>query len=198
MRASHLRSDLSRVLIVIEAGTWIYGRSSSSVTVLRVGMNLEAQRHCARYVRSDTCRVGPSAKWSIAQLVIKGETFRPALRLVLIGNTGSGHPPCGKRLSACVPASIGSSMRHPSFARGACRGKKPRPFAIRSQAWSGTGLLALICLYMGTCCRCAEQSPSATVSAMAMRRPFAASGACAARVWCAIRARSICVHRLRG
>ena len=146
-----------------------------------------------RYLSSWPIGVG-----SIAQLVIKGETFRPALRLVLIGNTGSGHPPCGKRLSACVPASIGSSMRHPSFARGACRGKKPRPFAIRSQPWSGIGLLALICLYMGTCCRCAEQSPSATVSAVAMRRPFAASGACAARVWCAIRARSICVHRLRG
>ena len=62
MRASHLRSDLSRVLIVIEAGTWIYGRSSSSVRALRVSINLEAHRHCARYVCSGTCRVGPSGK----------------------------------------------------------------------------------------------------------------------------------------
>ena len=58
MRASHLRSDLSRVLIDIEAGTRIYGRSSSSVRALRVGMNVEDHGHWARYVRSGICRAG--------------------------------------------------------------------------------------------------------------------------------------------
>ena len=58
MRASHLRSDLSRVLIDIEAGTRIYGRRSSSVRALRVGMNVEDHGHWVRYVRSGICRVG--------------------------------------------------------------------------------------------------------------------------------------------
>jgi hypothetical protein len=143
------------------------------------------------------------SSWPIG--VVEHRTTRHQGRDVSAGTTAGAHRQYGIRASALRQTLVGictgfDRIEHaaPFLRARRMPWKKPRPFPIRSQAWSGTGLLALICLYMGTCCRCAEQSPSATVSAMAMRRPFAASGACAARVWCAIRARSICVHRLRG
>ena len=116
MRASHLRSNLSRVLIDIEAGTWIYGRSSSSVRALRVGMNVEDHGHWARYVRSICiCRVGHRRSGASHNSSSRARRFGRHY-----GRSSSALRDLGIRFAAStcrhVPASSGSSMRHPSFA----------------------------------------------------------------------------------
>ena len=114
MRASHLRSDLSRVLIDIEAGTRIYGRSSSSVRALRVGMNVDDHGHWARYVRSGICRAGHRRSGASHNLSSRARRFGRHY-----GRSSSALRDLGIRFAAStcrhVPASIGSSMRHPFF-----------------------------------------------------------------------------------
>jgi hypothetical protein len=138
---------LFRIKANHKAASCSYGRSSSS-KAQRVGMSVAAHRHCARCLCGGTGRCGQSALRSIARLVIKVERLR-----------GTNQQPLKSALltprDTCYALVRGGSFwastlfdriehRRPSVARVIVYGKKPRPFAIRSQAWSGAGLWVIM------------------------------------------------------